>query len=131
MKIPDHDDLEIALLDNNQDIVNTKFKSIPKDIKLLKNYERFIISLLNDNRFRPDPLFNIILSSLTALEENSLVFSSKDYYNTVAILVSTLNALHKLNPSLIFNQVIEKCDKRLRNGIISQYTTILSSQSRN
>lgn len=76
-------------------------------------------------------MLNIVSSSLTAVEKNNLEFASTDYYNEVAeLLGSNLgNHLHRFSPSLVFDQVIDRCDRRFVPGIASQYTKVLSDKS--
>ena len=132
LKIPDAVELELALLGANQDIVNEIFEHALKSPELLREYETFIVKRLEENSSRtPHPLLSIVSSSLTAVEKNNLEFASTDYYNEVAeLLGSNLgNHLHGFRPSLVFDQVIDRCDRRFVPGIASQYTKILSDKS--
>lgn len=131
LKIPNVEDLELALIDNKQDFVDKEFKHVLKSPKLLGTYNRFIQSCMKENKHRPTQLLNIIRSSLTALEKSNLEFLSAEYYNETARLLGTTleDHFHILKPSLVFSQIIGRCDKQLTSNILSQYTKILSSQS--
>ncbi len=131
LKIPNAEDLELALVDNKQDIVNEEFKHLLKSPKLLGTYNKFTQSLIKENGHRPTPLLNIIRSSLTALKKNNLEFPSIEYYNETARLlgITLKDQLHILEPSLVFNQIIDRCDKQSTSNILSQYAKILSSQN--
>jgi len=130
LKIPNVEDLEVALVDNKQDIVNKEFKHLLQSPTLLKEYCRFISSLMKENKRRSTPLLNIIKSSLTALEENKIEFPNTEYYNEVARFLGgkLRDQLGNISPPLIFNQVINRCDKQLMHNIISSYIQILSKQ---
>lgn len=130
LKIPNVEDLEVALVDNKQDIVNKEFKHLLQSPTLLKEYCRFISSLMKENKRRSTPLLNIIKSSLTALEENKIEFPNTEYYNEVARFLGgkLRGQLGNISPPLIFNQVINRCDKQLMHNIISSYIQILSKQ---
>lgn len=86
---------------------------------------------MKENEHRQAPLLNIITSSLTVLEKKKLEFPSTEYYNETARLLggNLWNQLHTISPSLVFNQVISKCDKKLIRNIVSSYIEILSKQS--
>ncbi|MDY6964942.1 MAG: P-loop NTPase fold protein [Halobacteriota archaeon] len=131
IRIPDESDLSDALSFSKQDVVNKIFGYVSEYPNLLKDYEVFIISLLKDNKSRTNTLFNIVSSSLNALKENSLDFSSKEYYNKVAELLgrNLPDKLHRLSPSLVFDQVIGRCDNQFVPNIVSKYVEILSGQS--
>lgn len=129
--IPDVEDLEIALYNKKQEIVNEKFALALKSPELLKKYESFIISRMEENKSRTFPLSNIVVSSLKALKESSLEFSKIDYYNKVAGFLGRelANQLYLINPSLVFDQIIDRCNRHLKSKILSQYIEILSTQS--
>jgi len=131
LKIPNSEELEIALVDNKQDGVDKEFKHLLQSPKLLKKYDRFIRGLMGENERKQTPLLNIIKSSLTALEKTGLEFSTKEYYNDTARVLggTSWEQLRNISPSLVFSQVIHKCDKSLTKTIISSYGKILSKQS--
>jgi len=131
LKIPNSEELEIALVDNKQDGVDKEFKHLLQSPHLLKRYDRFIRDRMKENERRQTPLLNIIRSSLTALEKNGLEFPTKEYYNDTARALggSLWEQLRNISPSLVFSQVIHKCDKSSTKNIISSYGEILSKQS--
>jgi GTPase SAR1 family protein len=130
LRIPEADELERALLDGKQDSVKRIFDHVSKSQNDLEEYNKLIVDLIDANTTRPNALFNIVSSSLNALNISKLEFDYR-YYNKVADLLSTKLAdqLHLFDSSLVFDQVINKCDKRSISGIIFQYAKILNMQA--
>jgi len=130
LRIPEADELERALLDGKQDSVKRIFDHVSKSQNDLEEYNKLIVDLIDANTTRPNALFNIVSSSLNALNISKLEFDYR-YYNKVADLLSTKLAdqLHLFDSSLVFDQVINKCDKRSISGIIFQYAKILNVQA--
>ena len=130
LRIPEADELERALLDGKQDFVKRIFDHVSKSQNDLEEYNKFVVDLIDANTTRPNSLFNIVSSSLNALNISKLEFDYQ-YYNKVADILSTklVDQLHLFDSSLVFDQVINKCDKRSISGIISQYAKILNKQA--
>jgi len=130
LRIPEADELERALLYTKQDSVKRIFDDISKSQNDLEDCSKLIVDIIDTNTTRPNALFNIVSSSLNALNTSKLEFDYR-YYNKVADLLSTKLAdqLHLFDSSLVFDQVINKCDKRSISGIISQYAKILNMQA--
>ena len=129
LRIPEASELERALLDGKQDSVKRIFDHVSKSQTDLEEYNKFVVDLIDANTYRSNSLFNIISSSLNALNTSKLEFDYQ-YYNKVADLLSTKSRdrLHLFDLSLVFDQVINKCDLRSKSDIISQYTKILNKQ---
>lgn len=130
LRIPEAGELERALLDTKQDSVKRIFDDISKSQNDLEEYSKLIVDLIDANTTRPNALFNIVSSSLNALNTSKLEFDYR-YYNKIADLLSTklVDQLHLFDSSLVFDQVINKCDTRSISGIISQYAKILNMQA--
>jgi len=113
--IPGADELEVALLDNNVELVEEKIKAIKQDPEQTTSFNRLILSLIDRNRGRYIPLSNIVSSSLVALQRQSLELNTP-FYNKIADLFNDdmeLGAqLENFEPSLVFNEVLSRCNER-------------------
>lgn len=128
--IPGVKELELCLIDNKQEIVKEKIKKLKVNPDYIKNLNRFILSLIEKNiiKNRIPSLFNIISSSLEALRHNKLELEQR-YYDKISYLLSDKrylkNELEKFQASLIFNEILVKCNARDRKEIIDKYLNIL------
>lgn len=131
LEIPGIEDLKLALVDNNLEIVTEKigfFKDISEQIQL---FNRFIRSLIARYMNRKIPLFNIVSSALTALRSHNLELN-QHFYDQIANLLNDDKllgvSLQDFEPTLIFNEVLKRCGSRDRSGIIDRYIKILHKQ---
>lgn len=130
LMIPGVKELEICLIDNKQEIVNEKINKLKVNPDYIKNLNRFILSLIKKNRIknRIPSLFNIVSSSLEALRHNKLELDQR-FYDKISYLLSDSrylkNELEKFQTSLIFNEILVRCNARDRKEIINQYLDIL------
>ena len=129
-KIPDVEELKIAMLNNKIEIVSNKFIKASKLPEMWENYENYIISQLKERKYFQQHLFNIVSSSIKSLDQNNLSFNTSRYYNEVAYLLglSLKNQIHIFSPSFIFRQIVNQCNKHYIPNIISQYIKILQDQ---
>ena len=127
--IPEIRELELALLDDKRDVVREKLKIISKTSEQFHGLERYIPSFIDRNRMRKIPLLNIVSSCLDALQHHNLELSQK-FYDKVADLLNDDEALkpelQRFEPSLIFKEVLTRCNKDDRESIIAQYVNFLS-----
>lgn len=126
--IPGANELEVALLDNNMELVEEKIKAIKQDPEQTTSFNRLILSLIDRNRGRYIPLSNIVSSSLVALQRQSLELNTP-FYNKIADLFNDdmeLGAqLENFEPSLVFSEVLGRCNERDKDDIIGQYVGLL------
>ncbi len=131
LTIPGIKELELGLIDNNQDIVKERLKIIKEKPEQVDSLKRFISNLIERNKGRRIPLLNIVSCSLEAFQHHNLELSP-DLYNKIADLLNdeaTLKPeLQRFEPSLIFKKVLIQCNKKDKDGIITQYIDILSKQ---
>ena len=128
--IPGVKELELCLIDNKHEIVKEKINKLKVNPDYIKNLSRFILSLIEKNRIknRIPSLFNIISSSLEALRHNKLELEQR-YYDKISYLLSDgrylRGELEKFQTSLIFDELLVRCNARDRKEIIEQYLSIL------
>ncbi|MHC3130026.1 MAG: hypothetical protein IBV52_08145, partial [Candidatus Bathyarchaeota archaeon] len=124
-------ELELDLIDNNQDIVKERLKVIKEKPEQIDSLKRFIPSLIERNKGRRIPLLNIVSCSLEAFQYHNLELNL-DFYNKIADLFNDDAALkpelQRFEPSLIFKEVLIRCNKKDKDGIVAQYINILSKQ---
>lgn len=132
LKIPGIKELELGLLDNNQAIVKERLKAIKEEPEQIDSLKRFIPSLIERNKGRRIPLFNIISCSLEAFQHHNLELNL-DFYNKIADLLNDVDVLkqelYQFDPSLIFKEVLMRCNKKDRNDIIALYINLLNKQN--
>jgi len=131
LEIPGIEALELALVDNNLEIVTEKIGHL-KDISgQIQMFNRFIKSLITRYMNKKIPLFNIISSALTALQSHSITLN-RHFYNQIADILNDDNSLgaslQEFTPNLIFNEVLERCVPRDRGGILDRYIDIIRKQ---
>lgn len=128
--MPDLKDLQLAMQDHETELVQEKIKSFQTDPQQLAKFNRFILSFIDRNRGRGLILYNVVSSTLSALQLLGLELT-KHFYNDIADLLNddaTLGArLHNFDPRLIFAQVLSRCIKYHRGGVIARYTGLLSN----
>ena len=130
LMIPGVKELEICLIENKHEIVKEKINKLKVNPDHIKNLNKFILSLIKKNKIknRIPSLFNIISSSLEALRHNNLELEQR-YYDEISYLLSDgrylRDELEKFQTSLIFNEILVRCNTRYRKEIIDQYLNIL------
>jgi len=131
LEIPELENLKFALIDNNQEVVNERIgflKKIPNHIVI---FNRFIKDLIIRYKNRKIPLFNIVSSALNALQSHSRELD-QHFYNQVADLLNDDEllgtSLQNFEPTLIFNEVLTRCNTRDRKDIIDRYINILRKE---
>lgn len=128
LEIPELENLEFALIDNNQEVVKERIgflKKIPNHIVI---FNRFIKDLITRYKNRKIPLFNIVSSTLDALQSHSQELDPH-FYDQIADLLNDDEllgtSLQDFEPTLIFNEVLTRCNPRDRKDIIDRYINIL------
>jgi len=131
--IPGVKELELGLIDNKCEIVKEKIDIIKTNPKQIESLNVFLLSLIerNERNNRIIPLFNIISCSLEAVHHHNLNLN-KTFYNKIADLLNNdhylKNELERFKSPLIFNEVLTKCNKEDRKGIVDQYIDILGQE---
>jgi len=129
LSIPGVTEIELALVDNNVESLKEKIELLKANPEQIRNLGRCINSLIDRNKNIRIALFNIVTSSLIALKHHNLEFD-QHYYDKVADLLNDDNILgaelQRFGPSLIFNEVLRRCNKSDRGGIIERYINIFS-----
>lgn len=130
--IPGIRELEVALLEDKRDVVKEKLQIIKADNRQFNSLKRFIPSLIDRNKGRKIPLFNIFSSSLDAFHHHNLELG-QEFYNKFADLLNddeTLKPeLQRFEPSLVFKEVLTRCkNKEDRRDSVDQYISILSKE---
>lgn len=131
LEIPGIRELELALVDDNRDIVKDKLKTIKENSEQMSSLRSFITALITRNAMRRSPLLNIILCSLEAFRHHNLELEQV-FYNKVADLLNDNSAfkaeLRIIDPSLIIEEILTRCHVSDRDRIVAEYTNILIEQ---
>jgi len=133
LAIPGIRELELELTSNKTDQVKEKLKNIKKNPTKLTHLKRFIGELIVRNQHRKISLFNIISSVLDSFKYHSLGMP-KTFYNKTAELLNDENALKsklsEFDLSLIFNEILKRCNEEDRNDILAHYFNILRKNNK-
>lgn len=129
IEMPEIRDLQFAIQDNNVESARQIIGEIQTDTRKLAVLNKFVFSFIDRNRGRGLLLFNIVSSTISALQELGIAFD-KHFYHQVAELLyddSQLGPqLHDFTPGVIFTEVLDRCDKRRREEIIHKYSGLFS-----
>lgn len=127
LKIPESEDIRIALLDGKQSFIEEKFQAINTSKDLINAYEKILLDLLEKYIERPERLFNIINVSLKGSRQVGIKFSQNLYDKIVDILNSKLKEyFHRFDPEDIF-LAMEQCSTTLRASILENCVGLLST----
>ena len=127
LSIPVINEVKIALIDNKEDIVKEQIGKL--DSKQMKSFEKIVISLID--RYKTNRIYsgNIISSCLIGLKHIKKEFTSR-FYNKIAGLLNDDKSLgtdlHRFEPSLIFDEILSRCNSSDRKYIIDRYIKLLS-----
>jgi len=125
MEIPEIGNLQLAFQDNDVDQASQIIERYKTDTVKLSALKRFIPSFVDDNRGRGLLLFNIVSSILTTTKKLGIE-CDKHFYHTVADLLNDDGQLgtqlQNFDPSIIFSEVLDRCDKTQRDEIIHRYS---------
>ncbi|MCK4652886.1 MAG: hypothetical protein KAU01_00400 [Candidatus Cloacimonetes bacterium] len=132
LSIPGIKELELAMVDNKVELIKERLETLKTHPKQIRNFERCINSLIDRNKNKRIQLFNLVSSSLTVLNYHNMELN-KHFYDIVADLLNDDNILGKelpkFEPSLIFFEVLKRCNKYDRDDIIKKYINILIKQN--
>ena len=132
LAIPGIKELELGLMDDDREIVEKRLETLKENPKQFSSLKKLIPSLIDRNKGRRLPLLNIISCSLYALQHHNLELK-RDFYDKIADMLNDEDALKpdflSIEPSLVFKEVLKRCNRMDKNGIITQYITILEKQS--
>ena len=124
--IPRINELKIALLDNKEEIVKEQMGKM--DTSQTKSCEKIVLTLMDENKTNRLYLGNIIFSCLIGLKHNhkTLTFT---FYNKIAGFLNDDKSLRadlgKFEPTLIFEEILGRCNQRNRKGVIDRYVELL------
>jgi len=131
LAIPGIRELELGLIDDKRDMVKEKLKVIKANPGQVNSLKKFMPSLIERNISRRIPLINITSCSLEAFRHHNLEMG-QEFYDKIADLLNddkTLKPeLRRFDTSLIFEEILTRCNEEDRNGIVAQYVDILSEQ---
>ena len=134
LAIPGIRELELGLIDDKRDMVKEKLKVIKDNPGQVNSLKKFMPSLIERNISRRIPLINITSCSLEAFRYHNLEMG-QEFYDKIADLFNddkTLKPeLGRFDTSLIFEEILIRCNEEDRNGIVAQYVDILSEQKAN
>jgi len=127
LSIPEIDQLKLALIDNKEKIVKEQIEKLnPEQVE---SFEKIVISLIDRNKTKRILLGNIISSCLIGLQHNKKTLSSH-FYNRIAGLLNDDRSLgtdlQRFEPSLIFDEVLWRCNPSDKKDIINRYINLLS-----
>jgi hypothetical protein len=131
LSIPDIESIVLGLIDNTPVVVKEKIKGIKDNAEKIKGLQRYILSLVVRNDGKKQLLFNITSCLLESFHALGMQMSQElndavaDFLNNESIIG---DELHSIDPSLIFEEVLVKCNKEDKNGIISTYLSGLGRQ---
>lgn len=127
LKIPESEDIRIALLDGKQSLIEEKFQTIKTSNDLIIAYEKILFDLLEKYIGRPERLFNIISVSLKSSRQVGVKFSQNLYDKVADILNSKLQEnFHRFDPEDVF-LAMEQCSAALRSPILENCSVLLST----
>ncbi len=129
LALPGIIEIEEGLVGNNPEIVKEKLTIIKEETQKTIRFSKFLLTLIHRNRQRPQILINIITCSLDVLNDLKLELSKQFYKRTGHLLNDNdnlKNDLYKFNPSLVFNEILTRCNEGDRRGILAQYVTYIS-----
>lgn len=131
LAIPGSKELELALIDNKPEIVSEKFKSIKADPKQLTSLKRFLPDLIGRNAGRKQLLLNIVSCSLESLKQHNILLGD-DFYDKVGDVLTEegelKGELQAIEPVLIFNEVLTRCDTKYKRVILDHYIGLFAPQ---
>jgi len=126
LKIPESEDIRIALLDGKQSFIEEKFETIKASKDLISAYEKIAIDLLDNNPDRLVRLFNILNASVSGSRKIGITFSQSLYNKAIDIIASKLNDyFYRFDPEDVF-LALDQCSPALRKPIISRCSKLLS-----
>ncbi|MBA7549797.1 hypothetical protein ES705_42292 [subsurface metagenome] len=125
-KLPESEDIRVALLDGKQSFIEVKFKTIKDSKDLVDAYEKIVLDLLEKNFDRPARLFNILNVSIKNSRKNAISFNQNVYDKAIGIVNSKLKEyFHRFDLEDIF-LALEQCSSTLRSPIIDHCTRLLA-----
>lgn len=125
LKIPESEDIRIALLDGKQSFIDEKFQTIKTSKDLIDAYEKILLDLLEKYIERPERLFNIINVSLKSSRQVGVKFNQNLYDKVADILNSKLKEyFHRFDPEDVF-LAMEQCSTTLRAPILENCAGLL------
>ncbi|MFC1902032.1 hypothetical protein ACFLX3_03810, partial [Chloroflexota bacterium] len=129
IEIPEIRNLQLAFQDNDVDQASQIIERFKTDTSKLSSLNKFVRSFVDDNRGRGLLLFNIVSSILTTTKKLGIEYD-KHFYHTVADLLNDDGQLgtqlQNFDPSIIFSEVLDRCDKTQRGEIIHKYSGLFS-----
>jgi len=130
-KIPGFKELQVGLEDDRSEIVQEKMQIIKASPEQVESLERLLPSLIENHKKRRTLLKNIVSCSLSGLQKAGLVLKG-DYYNKVADLFEEYGELkddlERIVPSLIFGEVLKRCDEHHRKSVTKRYVELFGGK---
>lgn len=130
LSIPEIREIESAIVYRDIAPVKDSIALILKDKEQFKDFKRHVLSLVKQYRGKGLSLYNIVDSLLLISDQFSIKLSPPFYY-LVADLLNQQSELapylHEFEPRVIFNDILQQCDKKDRVLIIEAYTEYLSN----
>ncbi|MDD3906079.1 MAG: P-loop NTPase fold protein [Candidatus Omnitrophica bacterium] len=126
LKIPESEDIRIALLDGKQSFIEEKFKMIKVNKELITAYEKIVLDLLDNSSDRLTRLFHILNVSISGSRKIGINFSQNLHNKAIDIISSKLaDYFYRFDPEDIF-MVLDQCSPTLRKPIINRCSKLLS-----
>ncbi len=129
LNLENAEEIKNALVDNKKEVVDSEILKLRGNSEGVKNLLSFVERTLDDNKRRTLPQLNVILSILPALEKYQIEPENINFYNKIAgYFNSNRENIQFIEPPLLFNQIIYKCDKLLVPKIVKMCAEILKQQ---
>ena len=129
IEMPEIRELQFAIQDNNAESARQLIGEFQGDARKLTAFKKFISSFIERNRGRGVLLYNIISSTLSALRQLRLTLE-KHFYQQIAELLNDDSQLgtrlQNFSPTIIFDEVLDRCEKGQREETIHKYTGLFS-----
>lgn len=129
IEMPEIRELQFAIQDNNAESARQLIGEFQGDASKLTAFKKFISSFIDRNRGRGVLLYNITSSTLSALRQLRLTLE-KHFYQQIAELLNDDSQLgtqlQNFSPTIVFDEVLGRCEKGQREDTIHRYTSLFS-----
>jgi hypothetical protein len=129
IEMPEIRRLQLAFQDNKVDEASQIVEKFKSDSNKLSILNKFVLSLINDNRGKGLLLFNIVSSVLLTMQKLSIQFD-RHFNSQVAELLNDDSQLgtqlQNFIPKVLFSEVLNRCTSNQRDEIIQRYSGLFS-----
>ncbi|MCK4825161.1 hypothetical protein KA005_55950, partial [bacterium] len=124
LQIPGLRKIEQGLLENNEEVVLKRLKSLSLETDRLRHFNAFLLNLVRRYQNTKPSLINILGCSL-AVSKNLRLELREQFYGHLAHLLNDPDGLkddlHHFSSLLVFGELLPQCKDKHRAGIIGEY----------